>query len=158
MFLYIKSILKDERDPEPVVWILQKLHLPIVSNLGCASSLRALLNNIHFQEERDLDPGARILQNLRPPVVSSLGQASSLRALVNNINFIGGAGSGARGIELTKAPPLCGIESGAGILSLIIIFISGGAGSGARGMDPTKAPPPCGIKFGAGILLPCSCK
>ncbi len=59
-----------------------------------------------------------ILQKLRLPVVSSLGQASSLCALVNNINFIGGAGSGARGMDPTKASPPCGIKFGAGILSL----------------------------------------
>jgi hypothetical protein len=35
----------------------------------------------------------------------------------NNIHFIGGAGSGTRGMDPTKAPPLCGIKFGAGILS-----------------------------------------
>ncbi len=60
---------------------------------------------------------AWILQKLLLPVVSSLGQASSLRALVNNISFIGGAGSGARGMDPTKAPPPCGIKFGAGMLS-----------------------------------------
>jgi hypothetical protein len=92
-----------------MVWILQKLCLPVVSSLGRASSLRALLNNIHFQE-RDLDPRERILQKIRLPVVSSLGQASSLHALVNNINFIGGAGSGACGLDSTKAQPPCCIK------------------------------------------------
>ncbi len=58
-----------------------------------------------------------ILQKLHLPVVSSLGKASSLRALVNNIIFSGGAGSGARGMDPTKAPPPCGIKFGAGMLS-----------------------------------------
>jgi hypothetical protein len=58
-----------------------------------------------------------ILQKLCLPVVSSLGQASSLRALVNDINFTGGAGSGAHGMDPTKAPPPCGIKFEAGILS-----------------------------------------
>jgi hypothetical protein len=60
----------------------------------------------------------RILQKLRLPVVSSLGLTSSLRAFVNNINFIGGAGSGACGMDPTKAPPLCCVKFEACILSL----------------------------------------
>jgi hypothetical protein len=60
---------------------------PQVSSLGQASSLHALVNNIHYQEKRDLDPWDWILQNLCLTVVSSLGQASSLHALVNNIIY-----------------------------------------------------------------------
>jgi hypothetical protein len=52
-----------------------------------------------------------------PPCGIKFGKASSLRALVNNINFVGGAGSGARGMDPTKAPPPCGIKFGAGMLS-----------------------------------------
>ncbi len=140
-----------------MVWILQKLCLPVVSSLRQASSLRGLVNNISFIGgvgfgARDMDAtkalppccikfGAGILSSCscklyqfyrRSGIWSSRygsykgpasllyqvwGRHTSLRALVNNINFVGGAGSGARGMDPTKAPPPCGIKFGAGMLS-----------------------------------------
>jgi hypothetical protein len=84
-----------------VVWILQKLYLHVVSSLGQASSLCALVNNINFIGGAGSGAVVLILPKLYLHVVSRLGRSSSLCALGNNINFIGGAGSGSQGMDLT---------------------------------------------------------
>jgi hypothetical protein len=93
-----------------------KLELPVVSSLRQASSFVLLLIMLIFRRSEIRSSLYGSYKSFASLWYQVLGQASSLRALVNNINFIGGARSGAHGMDPTKAPPPCGSKFGAGIL------------------------------------------